>query len=123
MGGFFMFPLVLLGVVGVLGTIGGLLFGVLSRSRTAPLAAAGALVFVGLLTAGVGAAAYAHGLSRVSAALAHVDPQYVGRLRAQGELEAKIPLQTGATAAGLPLLGAGVLALIGLGRPPRPRRS
>lgn len=117
-GGFAMFPLLLLAVLGFAGTVAGLVVGLSSRRRGTPLAFGIALVAVALLCAGIGGLSYVKAQQTVDAALAGVDPGMREELRRVGEAEARVPLTFGAGAAALPGLGGLVLVALGLARKP-----
>jgi len=120
-GGFAMFPILLLGIVGLAGTVAGLAVGLSSRRRGTPLAFGIALLAVALLCVGIGGVSYLVAQQRIDAALAGVDPDMRDRLRAVGESEARVSLTFGGGAAALPALGGLVLVALGVARGHEPR--
>ena len=120
MGGFAMFPILLLGFVGLVGAIIGLAVGLGSRRRGTPLAFGIALLAVAVLCGGIGGLAYVMAQQKIEAVLPAVDPRQRDELRAVGESEARVPLSFGLGAAALPGLGGIVLVALGLARKPEP---
>ena len=115
-GGFAMFPILILGVVGLVGTIAGLVVGLSSRRRGAPLAFGIGLLAVAVLCAGIGGISYVVAQRKIDAVLPAVDPRQHDELRAVGEAEARVALTFGGGAAALPGLGGLVLLARGLAR-------
>jgi hypothetical protein len=115
-GGLAMFPILLLGIVGLAGTIVGLAIGVSSRRRGTPLAFGIALLVVAVLCGGIGGLSYAMARQKVDAALVAVDPGMREELRSVGNAEARVAPTFGASAAALPGLGGLVLVALGLAR-------
>jgi hypothetical protein len=115
-GGFAMFPILFLGVVGLAGTVAGLVVGGASRRRGTPLAFGIALLAVALLCGGLGGASYLVARQRIDAALTGVALEHREKLRAAGESEGRVALNFGGGAAALPALGGLVLVALGLAR-------
>jgi hypothetical protein len=119
-GGFAMFPILLLAVVGLVGAVVGLAVGLASRRRGTMLAFGIGLVAVAVLCAGIGAISFVAAQQKVEAALVAVDPSQRELLRTVGEAEARVPLTFGLGASSLPALAGMILVAAGLARTPEP---
>ncbi|MBI5478034.1 MAG: hypothetical protein HY906_04215 [Deltaproteobacteria bacterium] len=115
-GGFAMFPILLLGVVGLVGTIAGLAIGLSSRRRGTPLAFGAGLLAVAVLCVGIGGASYLMAEMKIDAALVAVAPEMRDELRTVGRAEARVALTFGGGAAALPAIGGLLLVALGLAR-------
>lgn len=109
-GGWAMFPLTLLLLLGLAAALGAAV-AVLARAKAALAVLFGGMALaVAVLSLSTGVLAQQHALHRLEDAVASVNPLYQPLLREQGEREARIPLTLGVVAAVLPLL-AGAAAL------------
>jgi hypothetical protein len=119
-GGFAMFPILLLGLVGLAGTIVGLAVGLASRRRVVPVAFGSGLLAIAMACVLIGGVSYFLAELRIDAALVGVDPHQRDRLRDYGRAEARVATTFGLGAAALPALGGLVLVALGLARPRAP---
>lgn len=114
MGGFAMYPIALLGCMGLPATLAGIIVAIaVKKPPRLALIIATVLCALGLLTAALGLLGYLNGLWSMEEAIAHVNLEDKEVIRWAATSEARVALMFGLIA-GLPPFVGGV-ALLGLG--------